>query len=183
MFKENTIAGADGGSAVAPRIPRETHARRGVKEMSFHATCGRATNTAADKTQIADNTGVQLKRNGVKGHHISTKEKIAIHRVNGEFPGIESRRIPVPGVAVLFPVSTEQAHAQAEIQGKSGLDSPIVLDVGFRNLKALVVSALCRVLREALNKAFRRAVGVCVGLNQKISERVSGAVGEIAVSQ
>src|SRR5580704_3296910 len=154
--------------------------------MPFHAAHRRAVGAALNQPQVGHHTGIQLECGGIERHRRRGRiliQKHSIDWVNPKSQGVESCRFPVPCVLVLLPVGAEQTDAQARIQSEPASNLPVVLEIRFSNLVALVVTALRRILSKALNVSRRSARSICDRFNQEVGEGVPRTVGEVAESQ
>lgn len=154
--------------------------------MPGHAArlCG--PHTAVDQAQVTYDGGINLKSCGIK--HDWTRpscfvEKFTVNWINPKARWVKSRRHPIPCIAVFFSICSEQTDAQAQVQSEVTPDFPVILEIGFGNFEALIVASLCRVLREALDESLKIVRRVESRLNQKIRERISSTVREVAECQ
>src|SRR5262249_39926980 len=110
----------DGSLARAARIPGESNPRSRIEQVAVHATIRCSIEAAADQSQIAndpwvDLSSIRIVRDGC--HSVVLVEYDTAKWRDGKPGCIESCGFPIPGIAILFVISAEQADTQSKVQG------------------------------------------------------------------
>ena len=125
MLVEDAVAASYRGLAVAIHIIGKTNAGRGIEQLSLHATDRNAGGYTALHNAVRQSVDEQVVHAAIG--------------IDGGHSGLVVRRIEIECLLLLFAVGPEQAHPHAEIQGQATGDVPVILEIGFNDLVAVVV--------------------------------------------
>src|ERR1700733_1705478 len=138
VVEENAVAAANGGLAIAPRIPGKTEAGSGIEPVLLQ-TSARLTGSSALRDAIEEE--LRIARVGVRQRDVGDR----IEQGNGI--GIESRSVgcgPCGGIEVKFTIeflviSAKEAEAHAKVQSEARSDVEVVLNVRLEDFISIVV--------------------------------------------
>ena len=121
VLEEDAVAPTEGPLAVALGIPGESKSRCGVEEMALHATVGHAPRDPALHPSVVRVANYQTRV-----------------RIDAACSGNVMRGIKVPGGVMDLAVGAEHADPQTQVDGQATGGVPVILEVGFKDLIAVV---------------------------------------------
>ena len=125
MLEEDAVSATECGLAVAPRVPGEAHSRSRVEEVPFHTAHRHSRCDAALDNSIRQPVDEQVADAAIRIYRGDT--------------WLIVRWVKVEGLLLLLPISSKQAHPQSKIQREVVGGVPVILEVRFQNLIAVVV--------------------------------------------